>query len=268
MKDLIRVLIVDDEPLARSGLNALCRGDEELEVVGECADGRAAVEAIGQTEPDLLLLDIQMPEMDGFEVLRAIGAERAPRVIFITAFDEFAVKAFEVNALDYLLKPFDDERFFVAIDRAKQAIREPSLSEWSHRLVGLLETTSQQLAVGAATRNDGTGYLTRLAVKDMGRVYFVRADEIFWIEAANYYVKVHVEGRVHLLRESMTSLEQRLDPSRFFRISRSAIVNLDRVTEVQPFARGSLIVVLDNGARIKMTRNRKEQLERLLGQSL
>lgn len=268
MKDLIRVLIVDDEPLARSGLTALCLEDPELEVVGECADGRAAAAAIGQTEPDLLLLDIQMPEMDGFEVLRAIGPERAPRVIFITAFDEFAVKAFEVNALDYLLKPFDDERFFVAIDRAKKAMREPAVSEWSSRLIGLLETVSQRFADDGRAPGNGSRYLNRLAVKDMGRVYFVRAAEIEWIQAANYYVKLHVEGRVHLLRESMTSLEERLDPARFFRVSRSAIVNLDRVREVQPYARGSLMVILDNGARVKMTRSRKEQLEKLLGQAL
>ncbi len=260
MTDPIRVLVVDDEPLARSGLDALCSDDTDLEVIGDCSDGKAAVEAIRRLEPDLLLLDIQMPEMDGFEVLRAIGPERMPQVIFITAFDEYAVKAFEVNALDYLLKPFDDDRFFVAIDRAKKAIRNPDLDELSRRLIGLLDATSEQLT--------GDRYLTRLAVKDLGRVYFVRTDEISWIQAANYYVKIHVGDRVHLLRESMTSLESRLDPARFFRVSRSAIVNLDRVRELQPFSRGSQIVILDNGARIKLSRNRREKLEHLLGQSL
>jgi two-component system LytT family response regulator len=259
MTDKIRVLVVDDEPLARSGLTALCERDGDLEVVGECSDGRSAVEAIQRLEPDLLLLDIQMPEMDGFEVLRAIGAERMPQVVFVTAFDEFAVQAFEVHALDYLLKPFDDERFFVAIDRAKAALREPSLGELSQRLIGLLESTSEHTS---------SRYLARIAVKDLGRVYFIRADEIVWIQAANYYAKLHVGGRVHLLRESMTSLESRLDPSRFVRVSRSAIVNLDRVREVQPFSRGSQVIILDDGARVKLSRSRKENLERVLGQSL
>jgi two-component system LytT family response regulator len=258
MTDKIRVLVVDDEPLARSGLSALCERDSDLEVVGECSDGRAAVTAIRRLEPDLLLLDVQMPEMDGFEVLRTVGADRMPQVVFVTAFDEFAVQAFDVHALDYLLKPFDDERFFVAIERAKQALREPTLGQLSRRLIGLLESNSERTA---------GQYLTRLAVKDVGRVYFIRADEIVWIQAANYYAKLHVGGRVHLLRESMSSLESRLDPAKFIRVSRSAIVNLDRVREVQPFSRGSHIIILDDGARVKLSHSRKEKLEKVLGQS-
>ncbi len=268
MTDKIRVLVVDDEPLARSGLTALCERDEDLAVVGECADGREAVDAIRRLQPDLLLLDIQMPELDGFEVLRAIGPEQMPQVVFVTAFDEFAVRAFEVHALDYLLKPFDDERFFVAIERAKRALWEPALGELSRRLIGLLEAVSDGSPVAAAAHRAESQYLTRIAVKDLGRVYFIRADEIIWIQAANYYAKLHVGGRVHLLRESMSSLESRLDPFRFVRVSRSAIVNLDRVREVQPFSRGSQLIILDDGARVKLSRSRKENLEQVLGGSL
>jgi two-component system LytT family response regulator len=269
MTDRIRVLVVDDEPLARSGLTGLCKQRSDLEVVGECADGRVAVEAVKQLEPDLLLLDIQMPEMDGFEVLRAVGADNMPHVIFITAYDEFAVRAFEVNALDYILKPFDDERFWEAIERAKRAIRDWNLGELSRRLLGLLDVTADRDAGSIAPRSGSAElFLTRIAVKDAGRVFFVRVDEIVWIEAANYYVKLHIAGKVHLLRESMTSLESRLDPARFFRVSRSAIVNLDRVRELQPYSRGSQIVILDDGARVKLSHSRREKLERILGQSL
>lgn len=273
MTSRIRVLVVDDEPLARSGLVALCERDADLEVVGECSDGLAAVEAIERLEPDLLLLDIQMPELDGFEVLRAIGPEQMPHVVFVTAFDEFAVRAFEVNALDYLLKPFDDERFDVAIERAKHALREPTVDQLSRRLIGLLEATSDRVSgAGSAPAAPGdrtvTPYMTRIAIKDLGRVYFIRTDEIAWIQAANYYAKLHVGGRVHLLRETMTSLESRLDPARFFRASRSAIVNLDRVREVQPFGRGAHVIILDDGARVKLSQSRRDALERMLGQSL
>ncbi|KPJ96593.1 MAG: hypothetical protein AMS18_00630 [Gemmatimonas sp. SG8_17] len=265
----IRVLVVDDEPLARSGLTELCRQRPDLEVVGECADGRAAVEAVKQLEPDLLLLDVQMPEMDGFEVLRAVGADNMPHVIFITAYDEFAVRAFEVNALDYILKPFDDERFWEAIERAKRAIRDWNLGELSRRLLRLLDDTADRDAGGITPRSGPADlFLTRIAIKDAGRVFFVRVDEIVWIEAANYYVKLHIAGKIHLLRESMTALEHRLDPARFFRVSRSAIVNLDRVRELQPFSRGSQIVILDSGARVKLSHNRRERLEQILGQSL
>ena len=269
MTDRIRVLVVDDEPLARSGLTELCQQRPDLEVVGECADGRVAVEAVKQLEPDLLLLDIQMPEMDGFDVLRAVGADNMPHVIFITAYDEFAVRAFEVNALDYILKPFDDERFWEAIERAKRAIRDWNLGELSRRLLGLLDVTADRDAGNITTRTGPADlFLTRIAIKDAGRVFFVRADEIVWIEAANYYVKLHVAGKVHLLRESMTSLESRLDPALFFRVSRSAIVNLDRVRELQPFSRGSHIVILDSGARVKLSHSRRESLEQILGQTL
>ena len=271
----IRILVVDDEPLARSGLSRLCATDPDLELVGECSDGRAAVAAIGQIEPDLLLLDIQMPEMDGFEVLQAVGAESMPRVIFVTAYDQFAVQAFEVHALDYLLKPFDDDRFFDAIERAKRAIRGTDLGLFRSRLLGLLTDAGlDSVELGPTQTDSGTsranqaGYLKRIAVKQTGRVVLVRVDEVDWVEAANYCAKLHTNKRVHIIRESLKSLERQLDPTQFFRVSRSAIVNLDRIREIQPFARGSQMLILQDGTRVTMSRNRREALERLLGQSL
>jgi two-component system LytT family response regulator len=256
-----RVLVVDDEPLARSGMVALLARDPELTVAGECSDGAQAVVAIGKLAPDLVLLDVQMPEADGFEVLRAVGPDRMPLVVFVTAFDRFAVKAFEVNAVDYLLKPFDDERFTAAIERAKRALRQdkPTLGDLGKRLAALLEHGGI---------DDTRRPLTRLIVKDQDRAIFVGVEELDWIEAADYYVKLHTRGRTHLVRQSLQSLEARLDPDRFFRVHRSTLVNLDRVKEVQALFHGDHVVILQDGTRLKLSRNRKEKLETLLGQSL
>ena len=275
MNDPIRVLIVDDEPLARAGLKKLCDRDPEIEVVGECADGRAAVAAIEQVEPDLLLLDIQMPVMDGFEVLRAVGPDRMPQVIFVTAYDQFALQAFEVHALDYLLKPFGDKRFLDAIARAKHAIRQAGRDDLRTGLLGLLDALGLEEQSGAEptyapsdSRGANVPFVSRLAVKEGGRVFVVKAHEIDWIEAADYCAKLHVRDRTYVIRESMKSLAARLDPAQFFAVSRSAIVNLDRVREIQPFSRGSQIVILGDGTRVTLSRSRREALERLLGRSL
>ena len=257
----IRVLVVDDEPLARSGMVDLLRRDRELSVVGECGDGAEAVAAIGSLSPDLVLLDVQMPEADGFEVLRAVGADKMPAVVFVTAYDRFAVKAFEVNAVDYLLKPFDDERFKAAIERAKRNLRQETVKQLSHRLAGLLEPVSAEDHVPPR-------YLTRIIIKDAGRAFFLAVDELDWIEAADYYVKLHSRGKTHLLRQPLQSLETRLDPARFFRIHRSTVVNLDRVRELQTLFRGEHAVILQDGTKLKLSRNRKESLEAVLGQSL
>jgi two-component system LytT family response regulator len=272
MTSPIGVLIVDDEPLARSGLRRLCEQDPEIEVLGECADGRSAVAAIEQVEPDLLLLDIQMPGMDGFEVLRAVGPERAPETIFVTAYDRFALRAFEIHAVDYLLKPFSDGRFRDAIAQAKRTVREADRSELQARLLGLLdemglERRSETASMGDAADPD-TGPLSRIVVKEKGSVFLVPVDEIEWIEAADYCAKLHVRGGVRVIRESLKSLERRLDAMQFFRVSRSAIVNLDYIREIQPFARGSQIVILRSGTLVTLSRSRREALARLLGQSL
>ena len=265
----LRVLVVDDEPLARSGIADLVGRDNELTVVKQCGDGRSAVEAIRTLSPDLVLLDIQMPEMDGFEVIERVGAERMPPVIFITAYDQFALRAFEVHALDYLLKPFDDDRFLAALARTKRAIRDNEVGQLSQRLLGLLEAAGNQRAPSAGIAPaPGQPYLTRLVVKNAGKVTFVRVDEIDWIEAADYYVRLHVARKSHLLRETMSALEEQLDPARFFRVHRSAIVNLDRLVEIQPYFHGEHVLVLQDGSKLKLSRSRKEKLEQVLRQSI
>jgi two-component system LytT family response regulator len=255
----LRVVVVDDEPLARTGMRDLLARDPEMEVVAQCADGREAVRAIGALRPDLVLLDVQMPEMDGFEVLREIGAERMPLVVFVTAYDRFALRAFDVAAVDYLLKPFDDERFLRAMQRAKHAVRNAEVGELGRRLAGLLERGGAE-----PQREAPAAYASRLMVKNTGRTVFIRVEEVDWIEADDYYAKLHVGDKTHLLRESMGSLESRLDPLRFFRVHRSAIVNLDRVREVQFLFRGEHVVILHDGTRLKLTRSRLEKLEATL----
>ena len=272
MPDAITVLIVDDERLARSGLRKLCERDPELDVVGECSDGRAAVAAIEQVEPDLVLLDIQMPDMDGFAVLRTVGPDRAPLTIFVTAYDEFAIRAFEIHAVDYLLKPFSDGRFLDAIARAKRTLRQVDRRDLQARLLDLLDAVGLDAPSGPAATNAAAAPsarpLSRFVVKEKGSVFLVRADDIEWIEAANYCARLHARDRVHVIRETMKSLEARLDPTRFFRISRSAIVNLDCIREMQPFGRGSQVVVLKSGTSLMLSRSRREVLARLLGQAL
>jgi two-component system LytT family response regulator len=262
----LRVVVVDDEPLARSGVAGLVARDPELALVAECEDGRDAVEAITRLRPDLVLLDVQMPEMDGFEVLRALGPERLPVVVFVTAFDRFALRAFEVAAVDYLLKPFDDERFAVAVARAKHAVRTAEAGELGRRVMALLERTGAPApaASDAPPPAAPAGFASRLTVKGSGRTVFIRVDEVDWIEADDYYAKLHVAGKTHLLRETMGSLEGRLDPTRFFRVHRSAIVNLDRVREVQFLFRGEHVVILHDGTKLKLSRNRLDRLETML----
>ncbi|MDB4949199.1 MAG: hypothetical protein JWM27_1848 [Gemmatimonadetes bacterium] len=261
----LTALVVDDEPLARGGVRALLERDPELEVVGECADGREAVDAILSLRPDLVFLDVQMPEMDGFGVLRAVGAERMPSVVFITAYDQFALRAFDVAAVDYLLKPFDDERFAVAVERAKHAVRAAGEGDLGRRLLGLLEShATAGGGVADAAKGQGACYASRLMVKGTSKTVFLRVEEIDWIEADDYYARLHVAGKSHLLRETMASLEARLDPARFFRVHRSAIVNLDRVREMQPLFRGEHVLILNDGTRLKLSRGRLDKLEAAL----
>lgn len=260
MSAALRVIVVDDEPLARPGVADLVRRDPELAVVAECGDGRSAVEAIRRLRPDLVLLDVQMPELDGFEVLRELGSAALPAIIFITAYDQFAVRAFEVHALDYLVKPFDDSRFYEAMARAKATARDGDTAELSRRLSGLVDQLT-----GATGQ---TQLVDRIVVKSGGNIRFVRTQDLDWIEAADYCVKLHAGGKTHVIRESLQTLEQRLDPQRFFRVHRSAIVNLDRVRELEPYLKGDHLVVLQDGTKLKLSRSRRGELERKLGQSL
>jgi two-component system LytT family response regulator len=247
---VLKVVVVDDEPIAREGLRALLAADRDVEVVAECGDGASAVETIRRTRPDIVFLDVQMPDVDGFDVLRALAGEPLPAVVFVTAYDKYALRAFDVHAVDYLLKPFHDERFAEALARAKARRGE----DMSGRIARLLDERKPKVM--------------RVLVKTSGRVLFLRADEIDWIEAADYYVKLHVAGKVHMLRESMAALEARLDPELFFRVHRSAIVNLERVRELQPYSRREHVLVLRDGTRLRLTRSRRERLAALLGQRL
>ena len=258
--DQIRTLIVDDEPLGRSRIAGLLEEEEDIQIIAQCGDGVEALRTIEETNPDLVFLDIQIPELSGFELLRSLDPARLPAVIFVTAHDEFAVQAFDVHALDYLLKPFDDERFVQALDRARA-----QLSDDAGRLRRKLQ---QFLAAGDAlepTRPNGSRrLLTRIVVKEGDRIRFVRVDDVDWIEAADYYAKIHVAGETYMIRETLANLEAQLDPERFVRIHRSTIVNLDRVREMQPWFHGAFVVLLEDGTELRLSRSRREHLQSLL----
>ena len=264
----IRVLIVDDEPLAREGIRLLLENESDIEVVGEAADGVEAIDAIESLRPALVFLDVQMPGMSGVDVLEKLDRANIPEVIFVTAYDQYALRAFEQHALDYLLKPFDDERFHDALAEARRRIRERGADRLGQRLMALLsefrgagEDSSPEAGVPAEPVSP---FAHRLAVRTSGRIYFLRTEEIDWIEAADYYVKLHVGEKSHLMRESMNTLEKQLDPEMFLRVHRSSIVNLDRVKELHAGGGTDHAVVLRDGTRLKLSRSRRERLNRLL----
>ena len=251
----IRVLLVDDEPLARSMLREMLQGDPYAAIVGESCNGREALEAIDLHSPDLLFLDVQMPEVGGFEVLSSLGKNRPlPHVIFVTAYDQYAVRAFEVHALDYLLKPFDQERFDVSWRRAREQIIRERNGGTDQRILALL----QELKAG-------NKYLERLVIKATGRIYFLETSEIDWIEAEGNYVSVHSAKKTHLLRETISSLEAQLDPKKFVRIHRSSIVRIDRIHELQPWFHGEYRIILQDGTQLTLSRNHRDNLQEALG---
>ncbi len=253
----IRTLIVDDEKLARGRLVQLLAAEPDLEVVGECASGREAVAAVREKSPDLMFLDIQMPELDGFGVLSELKGERMPAIVFVTAFDKFAVKAFEVYALDYLLKPFDKARFQTALQRARQHFTKEYQKDLATKLAALTEDV-QALKAG---RSAGE----RLAVKSDGRVLLVKLSDIDWVEAADNYVSLHIGAETHLLRETMANMERRLPTDQFVRISRSAMVNAERVKELEPLFHGDHSVLLRDGTRLTLSRTHREKAMQVLG---
>ena len=246
----IRVLIVDDEPIARRGVRLQLKGDQEVEIIGECGNGLEAVAAIQKLEPDLVFLDVQMPEMDGFEVIEAIGVERMPRVIFVTAYDQYTLRAFEVHALDYLLKPFDRERFLKALNHARSSLER---GEFNRQLIRLLDDR-------LTTRKP----LERLVIRSGGRIYFLNVEEVDWIEAADNYVELHVGRESHLLRETISGLAARLDPSQFLRIRHSTMVNLERVKELRPLFRGEYLIILRDGTELTSSRRYRKNLDSIL----
>ena len=239
----IRALIVDDEELARDRIASLLAEQNDVEVVGTCADGPSAVEAIERERPDLVFLDVQMPGMDGFEVIENLDRDHVPAVVFVTAHDAHAIRAFEIHALDFLLKPFDQTRFEKALERARAQLSRDKSSTIDSRLVSLLEEL-----------RDERKYPERLIVKSSGRVFFVRAEDIDWVEASGNYVKIHTKSEAHLLRESMKNMEAKLDPKTFVRIHRSAIVNIDRIKELEPWFHGEYVVIMRDGTRLTASR--------------
>lgn len=250
----IRALIVDDEPLARERLASLLAGEADVEVVGQCANGVEALAGIQEKTPDLVFLDVQMPELDGFGVLAALEGERRPAVIFVTAHDRFALKAFEVHAIDYLLKPFDRERFKKALDRAREQLKRTDSGEMEQKMTALLASLKTE-----------PKQLDRIPVKSSGRVVLVKTSDIDWIEAADNYVNLHAGKEAHLHRETMTALEQKLPAAKFLRISRSVMVNVDRIKELQPMFHGDYTVILQNGTKLTASRGYRDALNQLLG---
>ena len=234
----IRAVVVDDEPLARSSLKVLLRRDPEVELVGECKSGMEALAEIRRKKPELVFLDVQMPECDGFDVLEQLGSEMPPALVFVTAYDQYALRAFEAGALDYLLKPFDNARFERALNRAKERIEQGK------------ETPRK---------------IERLVIKNAGQVLFQKISEIDWIEAADYYVCLHVGTKTHLLRRSMSDLDQELEQATFCRIHRSAIVNLERVRQLEISEDGGTDVVLNSGTRLRLSRRYRKELQARLG---
>ena len=252
----IRTLVVDDEPFARERVLALLSQEPDVEVIGQCSDGPQAVAAIQSQSPDLVFLDVQMPGRSGFEVIQDVGADRMPTVVFVTAYDQYALRAFEVHALDYLLKPFGKDRFQQTLRHAREALDRRRAGDLGRRLLALVHDVKPDQQ---PPRPD------RLVVKSGGRVFFVKTDEIDWIEASGNYVRLHLGDDAHLFRETMNHMEARLDSRRFVRIHRSRIVNVERIREMQPWFNGEYVVVLRNGTRLPLSRGYRDKLQEQLG---
>jgi two-component system LytT family response regulator len=249
----IQAIIVDDEELARSRLKHLLKAEADIEVAAECKDGRKAVEAILASKPDLLFLDVQMPEMDGFEVLKAISDEQRPTVIFVTAYDQYALRAFDTHALDYLLKPFNRARFRKALQRARLHIARENRDQVDHRLAALLKEVRAE-----------SKYLERLVIRSAGRVTFLRADDVERFEGCANYVRLHAGKETHLMREKLSALEEKLDPKKFIRIHRSSIVKIDQVKELRSTGDGDHVVILHDGSRLSLSRGYRERFRQAL----
>lgn len=248
LKMKIKTLIVDDEPLARERVRRFLRDEKEIQVIGECGNGAEAIEFIKKEKPELVFLDIQMPEKNGFEVIKSLGVKMLPTIIFVTAYDNYALQAFDASALDYLLKPFNRDRFSRAVSRACEHIENKKRGNLDERIASLIADLKTEKK-----------YLERLVVKSVGRVFFLKTDEIDWIEAAGNYLKLHVGRESHLIRETMNAIEAKLDPDKFLRIHRSTIVNIDRIKELHPMFSGDYDVVLQTGAKITLSRNYRER---------
>jgi two-component system LytT family response regulator len=249
-------MVIDDEPVARERIVGLLQEEQDIELIGQCADGQQAINAIQEQSPDLVFLDVQMPACDGFNVIQQVGPDRMPAVVFVTAYDEYALRAFEVHAIDYLLKPFGRDRFQQTLRHAREHLERRRAGDLGRRLLALVHDLKPE-----------PQKLDRLVVKSGGRVFFLRTDQIDWIEAAGNYVRLHLADDSHLFRETMNNMEARLDTRRFVRIHRSRIVNTDRIKELQPWFNGEYVVVLQNGTRLTLSRGYREKLQERLGKA-
>jgi len=250
----IRAVIVDDEAVARRRIRRLLAGEKDIEVIGECSNGLQAVSLIETERPDLLFLDVEMPEMNGFELLMQLDRSVLPVIIFATAFDKYAVRAFESHALDYLLKPIDSERLQSALDRARSHLHREKSADANREILAMLSELQKQ-----------KGHLERIMVKKPGRAFFVKLASVDRFEAADNYIRVHAGPDTHLIRETMSALEARLDPNKFVRVHRSTIVNVDRIKEIHSLFQGRQVIVLHNGDKVTLGRNYRARLDRLLG---
>lgn len=258
MSNKIRVLIVDDEPLARRGIRQLLETEKDFVVAGECKNGREAVSSIEKLAPELVFLDVQMPLLDGFGVVEALGEENLPSaVVFITAFDEHAIRAFEINALDYLLKPVDPERFQKTIKRVRAQLKSSPNNRRDEKLFALLRDIQ-------SLKNEQPKYLQRVVIKEAGRIFFLDVSEIDWISAQGNYVELHTKEKNYLLRETMDGIESKLNPRQFLRLRRSTIVRIEQIKELRPLFGGEFEVVLKNGAKLSSSRRYRQNLDALL----
>lgn len=248
--ETIRALIVDDEPAARQRIRDLLKSVEDVEVIDECVDGPKAIASISSLKPDLVFLDVQMPYVDGFGVLEALNDDTQPVIIFVTAFDEFALRAFEVNAIDYLLKPYDTQRFTTALDRARKQLSSQSPRERLEKYGALLLETSRTAK-----------YQRRIPIHSSGQINFLRVEDIRWIESAGNYARLHTNAGDHLVRETLQTLEEKLDPASFARTHRSAIVNLNRIDHLEKWFEGEYVVILLNGDQVPLSRRRYGELK-------
>lgn len=253
----IRALIVDDEPLARERVREMLSAYADIELIKDCANGQEAIKAVREHRPDLVFLDVQMPGTDGFEVLEALDPDLIPTIIFITAYDQYAVRAFEVYALDYLLKPFDRERFEKALERAKKHILESRSGDLTERVLQALNEIKTK-----------PEYLERLVIRANGHIFFLKTEEVDWLEAEGNYVRLHSGKESYLLREALSALETQLDPKKFLRIHRSAIVNIERIQELQPWFHGEYRIILQDGVQLTLSRSYRDKLNELVGKSL
>jgi two-component system LytT family response regulator len=269
MTPKIRTLVVDDEPLAREGIMTLLAEDPAVEVIGTCADGQSAVNTIRAQRPDLVFLDVQMPKRDGFEVLAELKREERPIIIFVTAYDKYAIRAFDACAIDYLLKPFRDARFAAALARAKAEIRKARIMNVGQKVEELLSYVHAMVKTGATPANNPPTVVAaepadRVVLKTGSDLHFIKTAEIIWVESQADFVKVHTTGAAQLVRETMQSLEQRVDPAKFLRIHRSSLVNLDHVKKVTPSLYGDYTVLMSDDTKLRLSRKNRGKLKQLI----